>query len=106
MLRLHDDGTLTGEDRERLAAELRAPAIVPRAEADERAAAFLSHHPALREFRRGNVMALKLIDTTMYAGEELAYCDTDILFLRPFTGLYGQLREIGAGAVFMKDWQN
>jgi hypothetical protein len=105
-LRLHDDGTLTEEDWERLASELRLPVVVPRTEADERAAAFLARHPALREFRRGNVMALKLIDTVMYAGEELAYCDSDILFLRPFTGLYGQLRETGAGAVFMKDWQN
>lgn len=105
-LRLHDDGSLTGEDRERLAAELRGPAIIPRAAADERAADFLAHHPALREFRRGNVMALKLIDTVMYAGEDLAYCDTDILFLRPFTGLYGQLRDTGAGALFMSDRQN
>ena len=105
-LRLHDDGTLTEEDRQRLAAELRVPEIIPRAEADERAAAFLARHPALREFRRRNVMALKLVDTVMYAGEELAYCDSDILFLRPFTGLYGQLRATGAGALFMKDWQN
>lgn len=105
-LRLHDDGTLTEEDREHLTSELRAPEIVLRAEADERAATFLARHPALHEFRRGNVMALKLIDTVMYAGEEMAYCDSDILFLRPFTGLYGQLRETGAGAVFMKDWQN
>ena len=105
-LRLHDDGTLTGEDRERLAAGLRLPEIVSRPEADERAAEFLARYPALREFRRRNVMALKLIDTVMYAGEELAYCDSDILFLRPFTGLYGQLRGTGAGALFMKDWQN
>jgi len=102
-LRLHDDGTLTEEDRERLAAQLRAPEIVHRSEADERAAAFLARHPALRELRRANVMALKLIDTVMYAGEELAYCDSDILFLRPFTGLYDGT---GAGALFMSDRQN
>jgi hypothetical protein len=105
-LRLHDDGTLAADDVERLAAELRDPEIVPRAEADERASAFLARHPALRELRRRNVLALKLIDTVMYSGEELAFCDTDVLFLRPFTGLFEQLRETGAGAVFMSDWQN
>jgi len=40
-LRLHDDGSLTGEDRERLAVELRGPEVVSRAAADERAAVFL-----------------------------------------------------------------
>jgi hypothetical protein len=105
-LRLHDDGSLTAEDRERLAAELRGPEVVSRAAADERAAAFLARHPALRELRRSNVMALKLVDTVMYAGEELAYCDSDVLFLRPFRGLYGQLRGTGAGAFFMSDRQN
>src|SRR6185295_7774427 len=43
-LRLHDDGTLTGEDRERLAAGLRLPEIVSRSEADERAAEFLARY--------------------------------------------------------------
>lgn len=104
-LRLHDDGSLTGEDRERLAAELRAPEVVSRAEADERTEDFLARHPALRAFRRGNVMALKLIDAMLFAGDELAYCDSDILFLRPFSGLY-PLRETAAGAMFMSDRQN
>jgi hypothetical protein len=105
-LRLHDDGTLTDEDRERLAAELAAPEIVPRGEADERVADLLAHHPALRDFRRRNVMALKLLDAVMYSGEELAFCDTDVLFLQSFTGLFGQLRGTGAGALFMNDSQN
>ena len=104
-LRLHDDGSLTAADRERLAAGLRDPEVVSRAEADERTEVFLARHPALRAFRRGNVMALKLIDAMLYAGDELAYCDSDILFLRPFSGLY-HLRETAAGAMFMSDRQN
>jgi hypothetical protein len=104
-LRLHDDGSLTAEDRERLAAALSDPEVIPRPEADARTDVFLAHHPALRAFRRGNVMALKLIDAMLFAGDELAYCDSDILFLRPFSGLY-HLRETGAGAMFMSDRQN
>jgi len=101
-LRLHDDGSLTAEDRERLARDLGEPEIIARAEADERAAAVLQGRPALTAFRRTNPLALKLIDAVLFAGEELTYCDTDILFLRPFCGLFPQ----GAGAAFMADRQN
>ncbi len=104
LLRVHDDGSLTSEDRERLAAGLRGPEIVERAEADERTGELLARHPALRAFRRTNVMALKLVDTLLFAGDELAYCDSDILFLRPFSGLY-RFQET-AGATFMSDHQN
>jgi len=104
-LRLHDDGSLTGEDRDRLAGALRDPEVISRPEADARSEDFLDRHPALRAFRRGNVMALKLIDAMLFAGDELAYCDSDILFLRPFSGLY-PLTDKAAGAMFMSDRQN
>jgi hypothetical protein len=104
-LRLHDDGSLTAEDRERLAAELGDPEVVLRREADERVAEILARRPALAAFRKNNPLALKLIDAVVLAdgaGGELAYCDTDVLFLRPFAGLFPQ----GAGAAFMADHQN
>jgi hypothetical protein len=101
-LRLHDDGSLTAADRERLAAALNDPEIIPRAEADERVAEVLARRPGLAAFRRRNPLALKLIDAVLCAGPELAYCDTDVLFLRPFSGLFPD----GAGAVFMADHQN
>ena len=53
-LRLHDDGSLTAEDRERLAAALGDPAVISRGAADERVADVLARHPALAAFRRGN----------------------------------------------------
>src|SRR6185369_1948831 len=56
-LRLHDDGSLTSEDRERLAAALNDPEVVPRAEADERVAEVLARRPALAAFRRRNPLA-------------------------------------------------
>ena len=102
-LRLHDDGSLTAEDRERLAAALDHPDIVPRSEADERVAPALAGRPALAAFRRTNPLALKLIDAVLYAGDELAYCDTDVLFVRPFSGLFAAGT---GGATFMADRQN
>jgi hypothetical protein len=101
-LRLHDDGSLTAGDRERLAAALGEPVLVPRSEADERVADALSGRPALAAFRRANPLALKLIDAVLYAGTELAYCDTDVLFLRPFAGLF----TVSGTATFMADHQN
>jgi len=107
-LRVHEDGTLTGEDRERLAAGLGEVEFIGRAEADARVADRLAGFPALRAFRQRNPLALKLLDIPMLAPPEepdLAYCDADILFLRPFSGLF-QFSDAATGAVFMSDRQN
>src|SRR5579864_1733768 len=104
-LRVHDDGTLTAGDRERLAAALHDPEVVPRREADERLAAVLAARPATRALRATNPLALKLVDVPLLAAaDEVAYCDSDVLFLRPFTGLFDLPPP--AGALFMRDPQN
>ena len=97
-LRIHDDGSLTSEDLDRLAEGLEDPEVVPRREADERVEANLGE--ACRAFRRENPLALKLFDAALFAGDSLAFCDSDILFLRPFSGLFA------AAPVFMADSQN
>lgn len=103
-LRLHDDGTLRPEDLDRLEEGLGRFSLVARVEADEAVAGVLARRPALAAFRWENPLALKLIDAVLLAGEELAFCDTDILFLRPFSGLFRL--PPGAGALFMRDRQN
>lgn len=103
-LRVHDDGTLTEEDRARLWAGLGEPEFVARDEADARVEAVLAGRPALRAFRAANPLALKLIDVPLLAGDGLAYCDSDVLFLRPFSGLFSFPKE--TGAIFMSDRQN
>jgi hypothetical protein len=106
LLRIHEDGSLTAEDRGRLAEALGDPDFVPRAEADARVADLLAARPALRAFRRGNPLALKLIDIPLLAGEDdLAYCDADVLFLRPFSELF-HFPGPETGALFMSDRQN
>jgi hypothetical protein len=104
-LRIHDDGTLTGEDRDRLAAGLGNPDFVFRTEADARVETVLASRPALRAFRGSSPLALKLIDVPLLAGDSLAYCDSDVLFLSPFTGLFS-FPGPETGAVFMSDRQN
>jgi len=105
-LRIHDDGTLTPDDLARLGQGLSCPEIVPRNEADARVEEVLARRPALQAFRRGNPLALKLIDVVVHAGvDDLAYCDSDVLFLRPFSGLF-QPRQPEAGAIFLSDRQN
>jgi hypothetical protein len=103
-LRLHDDGTLTAGDRERLCMTLSEPELVPLEEDDARAAELLTRRPALAAYRRSNPIGRKLLDVVLAAGAELAYCDADVLFLRPFVGLFDRSTP-EAGAVFMSDLQ-
>jgi len=101
---VHDDGTLLAADLERLAEGLGEPRVLRRAEADERMAALLVRHPAARAFRRDHPLGLKLLDAPLLARDgELSYCDSDVLFLRPFARLFA--RPVEAGAVFMRDTQ-
>lgn len=102
-LRIHDDGTLTEEDRARLAAGLAEPDFVSRAAAEERLAAHLAARPATRALRQTNPLGLKLVDALLLApGERLLFCDSDVLFFRPFSGLWGAEGE----TVFLRDTQN
>jgi len=102
-LRVHDDGTLTEEDRARLAAGLAEPEIVSRAEADARLEGHLASRPATRALRRANPLGLKLVDALLLApGERLLFCDSDVLFFLPFSGLWGAEGE----TVFLRDTQN
>jgi hypothetical protein len=100
---LHDDGTLTAADRERLVSELPAR-VLGRAEADEKMASSLVNLPACRRFRSSNVLALKLLDVAVLGtGSRIAFCDADILFLRPFRNLFEPA--LGVEAVFQQDLQ-
>ncbi|HEV8238163.1 MAG TPA: hypothetical protein VGS57_02200 [Thermoanaerobaculia bacterium] len=102
-LRLHDDGSLTAADAELLRASLGDVELVWRRQADERIEEELARYPVLRGYRRQSALALKLLDAPLWAVEELCYCDTDVLFFRPFRGLFA--RPEGAG-LFMTDRQN
>lgn len=101
---VHDDGTLTSADRARFTHELDGVSILSRAEADAVVLPLLNRFPNCTKYRRRHPLALKLIDTALIETADLAYCDSDILFLKPFTHLYSWPGGSGA-AVFMQDTQ-
>lgn len=101
---IHDDGTLTTEDRETLVAHFPGSAIVSREEADAIVQPLLDRYPHCRAYRERHPLALKLLDIPLLASDELAYCDSDILFLRRFTRMFEWVGD-GASAIFMRDAQ-
>lgn len=103
-LRVHDDGTLTAEDQAALRGALGAE-VLTRAGADALVAGALAPFPATRAFRERNPLALKLVDVGLVGEDQeaIAYCDADILFLRPFAGLFVRRPE---RPLFMRDGQD
>ena len=103
---LHDDGSLTDNDREQLLEQLPVHTFISRRQADAIVKERLSLYPYCARYRRHYAYGLKLFDTMMLApGEGMAFCDTDIFFLRPFSGLFS-LPDEEAGCLMMQDYQN
>jgi hypothetical protein len=101
---LHDDGTLTPEDHEKLTSGLQGASVLTRAEADSVVIPLLAKYSKCRAYRERHPLALKLIDMALIETGELAYCDSDILFLKPYRNLFSWPNGKGA-AVFMQDSQ-
>lgn len=105
VFKIHDDGTLTAEDLEKLEMRLPVVRIVSRGEAEDRMADLLQGHPAARALRTRYIYGLKLFDVPLLHGaQDIAFCDSDVLFLRPCRGLFSW-PDAGTGALFMRDWQ-
>lgn len=105
IFRIHDDGTLLDGDKAGLASRLPDCTFVDRRAADQEMEARLRNHPACRAFRARQIYGLKLFDVPLLSrGEAIAFCDSDVLFLRPFRGLF-ELPDPDCGCLFMQDWQ-
>ena len=104
--RIHDDGTLSSEDREQLRARIPVSGFVDRPEADSRMEVELHRHPACLAYRSRWIYGLKLFDVPLFGNEaDVAYCDSDIFFLRPFCDLF-KWPDANCGCLFMQDWQD
>ncbi|MFH1402776.1 MAG: hypothetical protein ABIH11_00730 [Candidatus Altiarchaeota archaeon] len=99
---IHDDGSLTENDVERLSEGLGNPEIISRPCADERMEPLLEGYPMMKEVRGMNPLTLKLMDCPMMSDGDYAFCDPDVLFTRPFTGLF-KWPDDKVNALFMKD---
>lgn len=103
-LLIHDDGTLTGDDQHLLISRLPGSRILSRAEADSLVQPLLTRYPKCMAYRQHHPLALKLIDMPLLEAADLAYCDSDVFFLRPYARLFAWPEE-KTSAVFMQDNQ-
>ncbi|MCU0568767.1 MAG: hypothetical protein MUF49_19485 [Oculatellaceae cyanobacterium Prado106] len=100
---IHDDGTLTAEDSQRLQQELTHTQVIMQPEADDLIIPLLKNYPQTEQFRREVPHAVKLIDIPLLSQGDIAFCDSDILFFRPFQGLF-QAPDAQTSALFMQDY--
>jgi lipopolysaccharide biosynthesis glycosyltransferase len=102
---LHDDGSLSGQEKAHLKSHLGAE-MISRLDADQLMDERLKPYPNATKFRRSNVLALKLLDVALLSGsQDVAYCDSDVLFFRPFSGLF-RWPDTKTSALFVRDFQN
>jgi hypothetical protein len=103
---IHEDGSLTEEDRKKLAEGLPGMRILDRREANAIMAERLAGHVHAQAFRAGSVWGLKLLDVVLAEPGLCFYLDGDIRFFRPFRGLFAEEATRGR-CVFLRDtvWQ-
>jgi hypothetical protein len=78
---IHDDGTLTADNRNTLRHHFPNARIIDRPSADARVLAELQHYPRCLEFRKGNQLAPKVFDFASYLeSDRMLLLDSDILF--------------------------
>lgn len=86
---IHDDGTLTGENRAAIQQSLPGAVLVSRAEADAKAEAQLAAHPRCRAMRRENNLMLKVFDPWICSeAEGVLLLDSDVLFFSQPTEIW------------------
>ena len=101
---IHEDGSLTSSDADKLREKLPVTSIVTRKEADDMVLPQLQKHPACLEYRKTSPLALKLLDIALMESSPLFFCDSDVLFLAPHTGLFHGILDDSVQAVFMQDY--
>jgi hypothetical protein len=96
---VHEDGSLTPEDREKLAQALPNIEILNRSNYIDQIEEVLHKFPAARKYRGEHPLSNKLLDIPIVAPEtELHFVDCDLVFFRRFTGLFDS-----PGALFSRE---
>ena len=103
---IHEDGSLTPEDRHHLTSGIPGVRILDRDVADLLMTERLATYPHAQAFREGSVWGLKLLDVVLAEPGHCFYLDADIRFFRPFQGLFVDSSTRGR-CVFLRDtvWQ-
>ena len=107
-LHLHTDGTLSQQDKDSIHSELSGTilTITDSSENTCRVLDCLQGKPNCQKFRKDSIWGIEFFDP-IYAFPEdpiSFYLDADILFLRPFSGLFNR-NQVKGGAIFLKDTQ-
>ncbi len=107
-LQLHTDGTLSQKEKDSIHAELTGT-IVTITESPEnscRVLDYLQGRPNCQKYRKDSIWGIEFFDPIYAFPEDRIsfYLDADILFLRPFSGLFDR-NNVKGGAIFLKDTQ-
>jgi hypothetical protein len=99
---VHSDGTLGESEVELLNEHFERPlTFISREEADDIVFPQIERFPLIREFRKNNPLAMKLIDVGLIGNDsKISVIDSDVLFLKPIQFLFPAE---GNQALFMRD---
>ena len=107
-LQLHTDGSLSKEDKDSIHSELDETmvTIIDSSENTSRVLDCLQGRPNCQKVRNDSIWGIEFFDPIFTFPEDPIsfYLDADILFLRPFSGLFNR-KQVKNGAVFLKDTQ-
>ena len=106
-LLIHEDGSLQENDREQARRQLGENTnFFDPAETKERTLDQLSGHPHCQAIRKDSLWGIEFFDPLFSNPNDPIsyYVDADILFVRPFTGLFDS-SVVKDGAVFLRDTQ-
>ena len=107
-LQLHTDGTLSQENKDFIHKKLDGTTITITDSSENSSQAFdgLQGRPNCQKFRNDSIWGIEFFDPVFaFPDDPISfYLDADILFLRPFSGLFDR-KQVKNGAVFLKDTQ-
>jgi hypothetical protein len=107
-LQLHTDGSLSQEDKDFIHSELDGTmvTITDSSENTNRVLDSLQGRPNCQKVRKDSIWGIEFFDPIFAFPEDPIsfYLDADILFLRPFSGLFDR-HQLKNGAIFLKDTQ-
>ena len=107
-LQLHTDGTLSPKEKDSIHSELTGTTvtITESSENTSRVLDYLQGRPNSQKFRKESIWGIEFFDPIFaFPKDPISfYLDADILFLRPFSGLFDR-NQVKNGAIFLKDSQ-
>ena len=107
-LQLHSDGSLSQEDKDSILDRLDGTRVTITDSMENRNLVLdcLQARPNCQRVRKDSIWGIEFFDPIFAFPEDPIsfYLDADILFLRPFSGLFDR-NQVKSGAVFLKDTQ-